>query len=139
VLTYFVVPVIVFEDQSLTGTFKRSGQLIRDTWGEGLGAEVGLGLITGLFTVAGLVVALALVLVLPGSVGLVAGVFVGAVAVVGGHLVGRSLTGIAKTALYQYATGTESPRYFEDVDFGRLGGEQSGRGLGGRKNRGGQI
>ena len=44
VATFFVVPVIAFEDKNAIGAFKRSVQLMREKWGESIGASFSFGL-----------------------------------------------------------------------------------------------
>jgi len=44
IMTFFIVPVIVFEDVSITSMFSRSSETFRDTWGETLGAGFGVTL-----------------------------------------------------------------------------------------------
>ena len=41
--TFFVVPVIAFEDLPSLEALKRSGQIIKEKWGESLGANFGFG------------------------------------------------------------------------------------------------
>ncbi len=43
--TFFVVPVIAYEDLGPVGAFKRSVQLMKQKWGESLGATFSFGLI----------------------------------------------------------------------------------------------
>jgi len=124
VLTFFVVPVIVFEDVGVFEMFSRSKETVRQTWGESLGAAGAVGLVT---------VALVLVGALPGAVLLVAlpaatpvSLVVLVVGVLLGGLVGQTLDGVAKTALYVYATEDETPAYFDGIDFGDDG--DGGRG-----------
>ena len=38
ILTFFIVPVLVFEDVTATSMFERSGETFKNTWGETLGA-----------------------------------------------------------------------------------------------------
>ena len=54
---------------------------------------------------------------------ILAAVLIGGSTLVVGLLVGQSLTGVAKTALYVYATGSDAPEQFGDMDFDRLGGD----------------
>jgi hypothetical protein len=118
ILTYFVIPVIVFEDVSAREMFERSGETFKQTWGETAGAGFGVGLITVLFTLAGLAVAAVLLVALGGSaagIGLALGV--GLLVVLGAFLLGSSLGSVAKTALYVYATEGRRPEGFENVDF----------------------
>lgn len=101
VLTYFVVPVVVFEEVSPREMFERSGRTLRETWGETAGASFGVGLVTLLFTVVGLLVALLLFVVLGGSgQGFLVALAVGVLVFVSAYLLGSSLSTVAKTALY---------------------------------------
>jgi hypothetical protein len=45
VATFFVVPVIAYENLGPVGAFKRSAQMMRSKWGESLGATFSFGLI----------------------------------------------------------------------------------------------
>jgi hypothetical protein len=120
VITYFVIPVIVFENVSIRGAFSRSGSLVKDIWGESIGAEAGVSIVSFLFVVAGVLVAAGLFVALPGNtLGLAVVAVVGGGAILLAVLVGYALTGIAKTALYVYGTDGEQPRYFSNVEFGR--------------------
>ena len=121
VLTYFVVPVVVFENTSLTGMFSRSGQVVRDVWGESLGAEAGVGIVTVLLALVAVGISLGAFVLIPTgtTAGLVTFLVVAGVLVLGAVLVGETLGGIAKTAVYVYATEDETPAYFSSVSFGR--------------------
>ncbi|WP_159902406.1 DUF6159 family protein [Salinirussus salinus] len=123
VVTYFVVPAIVFEDVSVRGAFSRSGSLVRSIWGESLGAETGVSIVSFLLTALGVLVAVALFVALPTdtTAGLAAVAVGGGTAILLALLVGYALTGVAKTALYVYGTEGETPRYFSGVDFGNEG------------------
>lgn len=118
ILTYFIIPVILFEDVSVRSMFSRSGETFKDTWGETAGAGFGVGLVTVLFTLGGVLIA-GLVFVAFGSsaVGAAGGLVIAVLVIFGAYLVGTTLTGIAKTALYIYATEGVQPAEFNDVDF----------------------
>lgn len=123
ILTYFVVPVIVFEDVGIADAISRSGTTFKETWGETAGAGFGVGLVTVLFV--GLAVLVTAVLfVAASSVGSAVGVggalAVGVVLVVLAYLASVTLGAIARTALYVYATEGKTPDKFENVDFGRI-------------------
>ncbi|MBC8046332.1 MAG: hypothetical protein H7Y00_06015 [Fimbriimonadaceae bacterium] len=45
IATFFVVPVIAYEDLGPIAAFKRSGQLMKQKWGESLGATFSFGII----------------------------------------------------------------------------------------------
>jgi len=120
ILTYFIVPVIVFEDVGPTEMFKRSGETFKSTWGETAGAGFGVGIVTALFAIVGLGLAVGVFFLFgAGTFGIVGGVAVGAVVLLGAYLFGSALGYIARTALYVYATENEQPEAFRNVDFSR--------------------
>jgi len=120
VVTYFVVPVALFEGEDIRGVFGRSVGIVRDTWGESLGAEFGLGFVHGVLFL-GVVAVAGVVFLATGSPLAAAAVGLPLVAVA--FVVGATLNGVAKVALYEYATTGEPPQYFENVDFDVGGGD----------------
>lgn len=56
IATYFVIPIIVAEGLGPIQAIKRSGQVMRRTWGEALVGYIGIGVIFMLLGLAGLVV-----------------------------------------------------------------------------------
>lgn len=46
ILTFFVVPVLLYENKDVFGSIKQSGRIMREKWGESLGANFGFGFIT---------------------------------------------------------------------------------------------
>lgn len=104
--TFFMVPILLFEDQSLGASVKRSGSLFKQTWGEAVLGQGGLGLagfVCGLL--AFLVGLLALFLLSPlGVAGAVAGVAVLVIGMLGVTALFSVLDGVYKAALYRYAT-----------------------------------
>ncbi|SDK38458.1 DUF6159 family protein [Natronorubrum texcoconense] len=117
-MTFFIVPVIVFQNGGVRESLRDSVSLFRETWGEAGGVSLGVGLVT--VTLGALVVAVGigaplLLIANPGSVLVYTVVptvlLLGALVVV--HI---AATAIAKTALYQYATDGELPPEFEGID-----------------------
>jgi len=51
ILTFFVVPVLLYEDKDVIGSIKQSGRIMREKWGESLGANFGFGIITFLVSI----------------------------------------------------------------------------------------
>jgi hypothetical protein len=121
IVTYFIIPVIVFEDVGVFGMFKRSGKTFKDTWGETAGAGFGVGIVSALFALVGIAVAVAVFFVLGDAVGVVGAIAVGVVSILFAALLGTTLSGIAKTALYVYATEGKRPKAFDNVDFQKAG------------------
>ncbi|WP_440766717.1 DUF6159 family protein [Natronorubrum sp. DTA7] len=117
-MTFFIVPVIVFQGGGVRESLRDSVSLFRETWGEAGGISLGVGLVTvtlGLLVVAAGIGAPLLLVANPGPVLVYTVVptvlLLGALAVV--HI---AATAIAKTALYQYATDGELPPEFEGID-----------------------
>lgn len=120
ILTYFAVPVMIFEGAGVGRSIKRSGELIRKTWGEALVAQGGMGLFFGLLFLLGLVpIALAIFLGAQGSLGILAAVMMGAAAVfywIALAVISTALKGVFHVALYRYAaTGVVPAGYPEDL------------------------
>jgi hypothetical protein len=117
VVTFLVVPVLVVENIGPIDSIKRSGQLLRKTWGEQLVSSGGMGLIFGLVGLAVvLVVGIPLFLLAAAaqSVALgVAGVLVIILLVTIIGLFASAMNGIFQAALYNYATTGSSGQYFD--------------------------
>lgn len=111
VATFFIVPVMIFEERSIVDSIKESVSLMKRTWGEALVGSGGIGLFVFL-------------LFLPGLVPIVLGFAIGnAGAVLSGFViavlwwialscVSSALGGIYKAALYVYATEKRVPEGF---------------------------
>jgi len=121
IITYFIIPVIVFEDESITGMFKRSGETFKNTWGETAGASFGVGLVSIVFMLVGLAIAAVVFFTLGGfgGPGFFVSVAVAGIVVLAAFLLSSALGAVAKTALYVYATDGKRPSGFENVDFER--------------------
>jgi hypothetical protein len=116
VVTFLAVPVIMLEDLGPWSALKRSGGLLKQTWGENLAAQAGFGL-------------LGLVAMLPGFALLGIGVATGSVvvavvlvivgvawiAIVG--VVISAMSGIYRIALYRYTVDGQAPVAFADADL----------------------
>jgi len=123
ILTFFVVPVIVFEKPGVGEMFKRSGETFKQTWGETAISLIGVRLIAFLFVVPFLILGVVLFGASP-----LAGIGRILIGVLTGFLVGQTLQGIIKTALYIYATEGSRPEEFDNVDFQALAdGSRSSR------------
>ena len=107
VLTFFVVPVIAFEDRGVRDTLRRSNQIVRERWGEGLGAITNLGAAFVLVMLAAGVVGAALAGVVAATVGptaeTVAFVLLG-LAFVGALAILDAGSRLLSLALYRMAT-----------------------------------
>jgi hypothetical protein len=119
VATFLVVPVLAVEKVGPIEAVKRSGSLLRRTWGEQLVGNFGIGFIFGVLGILVLFVGIAAMLALfqtsvaLGIVALV--VMVLALAIIG--LVGSAVSGIYVASLYRYATKGNGGAMFAQNDM----------------------
>jgi len=115
VLTYFVVPVILFENVSTKKSIKRSGSVIKKTWGEAFFGSIGMGLYFLLYGLIGLVFPLVGYLLF-GTTGLIIGLVAFAVYAIVLAVIYSAAGGVLTAALYRYArTGDLYPDYPSDM------------------------
>jgi hypothetical protein len=136
-VTFLTVPIIVFEDLGPIAALKRSGHLLKQTWGENLMAQIGLGLIGLVAFLPGIIV---------GGLGIVAGdmlitiplVAVGAVLLAVAASIVSALSGIYRTALYRFAVDGQVPEAFATTDLPHAFGKRKnvGSGFGSRSGGG---
>ena len=109
-VTFLVVPVLVVEDVGPIAAVKRSGALLRRTWGEQVVGGTGMGLVFFLFFLLATVLAVAGV-VLGGLLASTALIVACIVAGVGAYIVlallNATLGGIYAAAVYRYAAEGE--------------------------------
>jgi hypothetical protein len=127
VVTFLAVPIIVFEDVGPIHALKRSGSLLKQTWGENIIGQGAIGLLAFLPMLAGVGI---------GVLGVASGtavvavplVVVGAVVVLATVVVASALSGIYRTALYRYAVDGQVPVPFVGVDMEHAFGPRRNRG-----------
>jgi hypothetical protein len=127
VVTFLTVPVIMLEDLGPINALKRSGQLLKQTWGENVVAQAGFGIL-GLFAMAPGLLVLAIGI---GSGNVGVAVVLGAIGVawlIAVLVVLSAMSGIFRTALYRYAVDGTAPPAFADADLGDAFGEKRDRG-----------
>ena len=122
VLTFFVVPVMLFTDTGVRGMFEESARTFRDVWGESLTASLGVDLLSALGFLAVVAAVLLAGVALPASAGALFGVVlaVGLLLLVALLVVRAAAHAVGKAALYEYATTGTVPDLLEDVDVGGL-------------------
>ncbi len=120
-MTFFIIPVIVFEKTSTKGMFTRSASTFKQTWGETPISLIGVQLVS---------VAVMAVFALPAiylfSVGIIS-IAIGLVltGVLLSFLAAQTLQGVVKTVLYLYAATGAKPGEFNDIDFDDLASSKS--------------
>lgn len=126
VVTFLTIPIIVFEKLGPWSALKRSGTLLKSTWGENIMAQGGLGLV-------------GLVASLPGIILIVLGVLsntlviaiplciIGGLILIVASVVVSSMSGIYRTALYRYAVDGRTPTAFASIDMAAAFGPRKSR------------
>lgn len=114
--TFLVVPVLVTEDLGPVDAIKRSGNLLKKTWGEQVAGNFGIGSIMGLVTfgVILLFVPLIILAVSAESVALIitmVALLIIALLAVG--LISSTLSGIYAAAVYQYAITGKAGDFYD--------------------------
>lgn len=104
--SYFVVPVMVFEDQGILASMKRSVALVKQTWGEAFADQVGIGPFVSAAAAAPLLFPAVLGAIL-GSSGAITGLAVALLCWIALGVLSAALFAIHVTSLYYYATTGE--------------------------------
>lgn len=113
VVTFLVLPAIVIEGVGVRDAFRKSTELLRNTWGENLAGQAGFGLLGFLLILPG--VAVAVLAALAGGVVMAAGIAAAAIWMALVAVTLAALSGIYQTALYHFAVDGQVPsHYFDD-------------------------
>jgi hypothetical protein len=125
--SFFVIPLIAFEDLTPRDALKRSVSLIKERWGEGVVGSASIGIIVGL---AGFLPAILLIFIgiKVGAAGGVVLIAVGAVVLLVAAVISNTLTQVFRVALYRFATGApETPGFASDDLASAFGQKRHGR------------
>ncbi|MGZ4812941.1 MAG: DUF6159 family protein [Terriglobales bacterium] len=106
-MTYFIVPVLVFEDMGIVDSIKRSASVLKQTWGEEVISGFSFGLIWLALMVPGIVLALAAMFVHP-ALGIALGVLYFLMLAV----ISAAVKTVFTVALYRYASQGAVPAGF---------------------------
>ena len=121
--TFFIIPVIIFEDLDVLDSFKRSADLFRRRWGEEVTSNFSFSVLLGLLAIPGVM------LICVSRFSSVVGVVAAALYLALLYVVSTALQGIFVVALYRCATdGSEgfNPRLIHGA-FSTRPGLDSGR------------
>ena len=110
--SFFVVPVILFEDKGAIASIKRSVQLCRGRWGENIVGNGALGIIGTVAIMVDVLVAVVL-----GAVFVPLGAVVGIIGLAAILLVLTVATAAFNAALYWYAVTNQSPGQYSVADL----------------------
>ncbi len=126
VLTYFVVPVLLFEPVGVGESIKRSGAIFRQRWGEQFIGNATIGLAVFLVAIPVIIVGGLVSAAVPAV-----GVPLLIVAIGGLMAVGAACSGVFNAALYRYATTGEASGAFSADDMNAsFRPRRGGRGFG---------
>lgn len=114
--TYLVVPVLVAENIGPIDAVKRSGSLLKKTWGEQIAGNFSIGLVFGLIGLAAAIVigvpVIGLAIASGSVIAVVLGIAIVVLVIAVISLVGSTLNGIYTAALYRYAVSGETDTRF---------------------------
>ena len=100
VLTFFVVPVLIFEDKGVVDSVKESGRLMKAKWGESMAANVSFGI----FHLLGIIAAVGIAFLLSG-INPILGIAVGILTVLLVSTIIATAQTIFVAAVYNHVTG----------------------------------
>jgi hypothetical protein len=112
VLTFFVVPVLLFEPVGVGDAIKRSGSIFRQRWGETFVGNGTIGLAIFLVSIPVLILGGLIAAAVP-----VLGIVLLVVSVGVLMAIGSATTGVFNAALYRYATTGETSGAFTPEDM----------------------
>ncbi len=115
-VTYFVVPVLIYEKVGPWAAMKRSASMIRKSWGETVVGTLGLGIIFALLAIPG-VLFIIIGAVLGGFTGAIAGTVIAIVYWLVLAMIHTAAQSVLVAALYKYANTGQIPSGFEGVGF----------------------
>jgi hypothetical protein len=116
IVTFLAIPVVALEAKGPFASLKRSGTLLKATWGENLGAQLGFGLLGFVASLPGILLLGLGILSGEWAIGIPVGA-VGVLWILGVSVVVSAMTGIYKTALYRYAVDGRAPAGFAESDL----------------------
>jgi len=129
-ITFFVIPVLIFQGFGVIDSIKESAKIFRRTWGENMVARFSLGIIffllglVGVFPIVLAVMTKSAVIIMISAVVLVYWTILG--------VISASLTGILATALYDYAVTGQVPAAYNPQTIANAFQPRKGKGMLGR-------
>ena len=129
VVTFLVLPIMVFEHVGVGAAVKRSASLLKRTWGENLIVNLGIGLIAMLLSLP------AILLVVAGAatgtaLGLGTTIVIAVVWLIAVSCWSSAMTAVFQLALYRYATQAPLPQEFAQVNLQEAFGPKGARRFG---------
>ncbi len=117
-IVFLVIPILVVENVGPIEAIKRSGNLLKKTWGEQVIGTFSISLIFMLITIAAVFVLGLPIYAIASATGsgivMGLGIAIIVLIVMGINLVGSALNGIFQAALYRYATEGNAGEFFPE-------------------------
>jgi len=123
IVTFLTIPIIMMEDLGPWNALKRSGTLLKQTWGENLVAQAGFGLFAMLASIPGIAL-IALGVATNEVVALVGLGTIGVIWILVVSVVISAMSGIYRIALYRFAVDGKAPGAFASSDLGGAFGQR---------------
>jgi len=117
VVTFLVLPILVFEGLGVTDAVKRSAQMLKSTWGENLIVNGGIGLF-GLLLMLPAFVLIGLGAAAGTGPAIAVTVGIAAVWIIAITCWTNAMSSVFQLALYRYATDGQAPAAFAGADLG---------------------
>lgn len=127
VITFFVIPVMIFEEEGVIDSIKESAGIFKRTWGENLMARFSVGLVFFLLGLIGIVPGLLVLLTRSAAVIVPVWLVIIAYFIVL-MVISGALNGVLATALYGYATTGQVPSAFNEETITGAFGPRPARG-----------
>jgi hypothetical protein len=109
-MTFFVIPGIIFENKGVFNSIKSSGDLFKQTWGEQLAGRFGMGMFFGILSILVIISGFGLAFILP--ILFLPVIILMAIALITIGVIKAALDGIYTAALYAYAKTNQAPQGF---------------------------
>ena len=111
-VTFFIIPVLIYEKRGVLSSIKRSAQLFKITWGETIVGSIGFGIIFFLLSLIGIIPIILCAMTMNFPV-IIIGFLAAFIywAILGA--IASATNGIYVAALYQYATKNELPSVYD--------------------------
>lgn len=120
IITYFAIPVLIFEKTSPINAIKKSGQIIKETWGEGLTMYVGFNAIQTIFVLLTIIPLIGSIVLSVMANSFVIFAIMGSLVVLSWIIMAvvfSALGQIFRAALYIYATTGTVPSCFTESNI----------------------
>ena len=111
-VTFFIIPVLIYEKKGVASSIRRSASLFKQTWGETIIGSFGFGVIFFLLALLG-ILPIFLGYVLGGTTGVIVGIVIAFFYWAFLGVVASATNGIYVAALYQFATKKQLPSEFD--------------------------